>query len=106
MYKYLKNLVKKFQADKSYFQYLKNKNGHKFFPSNFFQLNTEQERLEAWDNIEVKFKEIKSFNKTANPYYIGFGNPEADLLIVGQENAFNAFDNPELMLYESVNNVF
>ncbi len=103
---FLKNLIKEFEKDNKYIQYLKKEGGYRFFPQNFFSLKTEQERLEAWGNIEVKLKDIKDFNKIANPYYIGFGNPEADLLIVGQEKAFNAFNNPELMLYESINNSF
>ncbi|HET8858936.1 hypothetical protein [Marivirga sp.] len=106
MFKNLKSLIEELATDKSYVQYLKTKGVDRFFPENFFTLKTEQERLEAWENIEVKLKEIKDFNKVANPYYIGFGNPEADLLIVGQEKAFNAFNNPELMLYESINNSF
>ncbi|WP_296618486.1 hypothetical protein [Marivirga sp.] len=106
MASFLKNLIKEFEEDNKYIQYLKKEGGYHFFPENFFTLKTEQERLEAWENIEVKLKEIKDFNKVANPYYIGFGNPEADLLIVGQEKAFNAFNNPELMLYESINNTF
>lgn len=106
MYPFLKSLIEKFEEGKNYIQYLKAEDGYNFFPSNFFTLKTEQERLEIWENIEVKLKEIKDFNKVANPYYIGFGNPDADLLIVGQEKAFNAFNNPELMLYESINNSF
>ncbi len=102
----LKSLGIELQHDSLYQDYLITEKVSHFFPSNFFNLKTEQERLEAWENIEVKLKDIGRFNKVANPYYIGFGNPEADLLIVGQEKAFNAFNNPELMLYESINNAF
>ncbi|HET8860737.1 hypothetical protein [Marivirga sp.] len=106
MNKDFKSLIEKLEIDKSYIQFLKGKGIDHFFPKNFFTLKTEQERLVAWENIKVSLKDIGEFNKVANPYYIGFGNPEADLLIVGQEKAFNAFNNPELMLYESINNSF
>jgi|3_EtaG_2_1085321.scaffolds.fasta_scaffold25819_2 hypothetical protein len=106
MEKYLRSLIEDIKQDGDYIQYLINKEVLDFFPADFFVLNTEQERLEAWKNIKVSLKDIGEFNKVSNPYYIGFGNPEADLLIVGQEKAFNAFNNPELMLYESINNSF
>lgn len=106
MASFLKNLIKEYEENNKYIQYFKKKGGYRFFPKNFFTIKTEQERLEAWENIKVSLKDIGEFNKVANPYYIGFGNPEADLLIVGQEKAFNAFNNPELILYESINNSF
>ncbi|WMN12808.1 hypothetical protein QYS49_34695 [Marivirga salinae] len=102
----LKSLIFELENDTSYQNYLDKNKVKYFFPENFFTLKTEQERLDAWENIKVKLKEIKDFNKVANPYYIGFGNPEADLLIMGQEKAFNAFAHPKLMLYESINNSF
>ncbi|MGM0579759.1 MAG: hypothetical protein ACQETL_03710 [Bacteroidota bacterium] len=102
----LKSLISNLSNDTLYRNYLNKNKVKRFFPENFFTLKIEQERLEAWENIKVSLKEIGEFNKVANPYYIGFGNPDADLLIVGQEKAFNAFNNPELMLYESINNSF
>lgn len=90
----------------NYKGYLENLSLNHYLPKKFFSVNTEQERLALWQNIEIKLKDIKSFNKVANPYYIGFGNPNADLLIIGQEKAFNAFEEPDLMLYESINNQF
>lgn len=106
MYNSIEKLIEKVGNDDKYIKYLKKYDLYRFFPSQFFELQTEQERLEAWDNIEVKLKDIGTFNKVANPYFIGFGNPEAELLIVGQEKAFNAFTHPQLMLYESINNSF
>lgn len=46
-------------------------------------------------------KNIKT-NKT-NPYYIGFGNPNSDVLILGQEKAISE-DNSEQILAESIDN--
>ncbi|MCC5919214.1 MAG: hypothetical protein LAT68_00535 [Cyclobacteriaceae bacterium] len=106
MNKKLNSLIRELANDDSYEEYLTDKNLLKFFPDGFFTIDTEQKRLEAWENIKVKLKEIEKFNKVANPYYIGFGNPDSDLLIIGQEKAFNAFANPELMLFESINNSF
>ena len=38
-----------------------------------------------------------------NPYYIGFGNPNSKILILGKEKGFNSA-NKELLLYESIKN--
>lgn len=43
------------------------------------------------------------WKKLANPYYIGFGNPNSKILIIGKEKAFD-FNNKDLLIKESINN--
>lgn len=43
------------------------------------------------------------WKKIANPYYVGFGNPNSKILIIGKEKAFS-FDNKNLLIKESINN--
>ncbi len=43
-------------------------------------------------------------NEYANPYYIGFGNPNSQILVVGKEKAFNSTSNTDLLIKESINN--
>lgn len=43
------------------------------------------------------------WKKLANPYYVGFGNPNAKILIIGKEKAFD-FENKDLLIKESINN--
>ncbi len=66
----------------------------------------EQVRIEKWSQLQIPIEEIKILKQLASPYYIGYGNPAADLLIVGQEKAFDVVNNPELLLLESINNAF
>ncbi len=39
-----------------------------------------------------------------NPYYIGFGNPSSEILILGKEKGFDYEKNKEQGFYESINN--
>jgi len=50
-----------------------------------------------------KFYEENDSNTTSNPFYIGFGNPNSDILLIGKEKAFEIEDKEELK-YESVQN--
>jgi len=43
------------------------------------------------------------YNKYASPFYLGFGNPGSDILVVGKEKAFPA-SNSTLLIKESINN--
>lgn len=47
--------------------------------------------------------EILDYKQFANPFYIGFGNPNSDILVIGKEKAFPP-DNLELLIKESINN--
>lgn len=66
--------------------------------------------------VEKAFSQSKKFynegipefggNYKENPYYIGFGNPNADILIIGKEKAINKEKSPEAYFLESINNTF
>jgi len=61
--------------------------------------------------LREKYLREKLFNsvdpsaakKFANPYFIGFGNPNSDILVIGKEKAFPA-DDSKLLIKESINN--
>lgn len=61
-------------------------------------------RLNKWNDFEVKLNEIKDLHALSNPYYIGYGNPNSEILFIGKEKAFSITNNPELFLHESINN--
>lgn len=42
--------------------------------------------------------------KTPNPFYIGFGNPNSEILILGKEKGFDFENNESQAFYESINN--
>ncbi len=54
---------------------------------------------------EKLFKTIDSskYKIFANPFFVGFGNPNSDILVIGKEKAFPA-DNSDLLIKESINN--
>jgi hypothetical protein len=62
------------------------------------------ERIKKWNDFEVKLSEIKSLHLLCNPYYIGYGNPNSEILFLGKEKAFNITNSPNLFLHESINN--
>lgn len=64
-----------------------------------------QQRLNKWQNFSILPKDIKELSKFSNPYYVGFGNPDSDILFLGKEKAFNITDNPDLFLFESIDNI-
>lgn len=58
--------------------------------------------------VDLAYSESKKFYEkqpeiSPNPFYIGFGNPNSDVLIVGKEKGFNA-ENTEQLFVESVRN--
>ncbi|KEO71663.1 hypothetical protein [Anditalea andensis] len=59
--------------------------------------------------VNDEFKKAEAFytnqdHTEANPYYIGKGNPNADILIIGKELAIDPIENTEAIVKESVNN--
>ena len=66
--------------------------------------NNLSERTIKWNDFEVKLTEIKDLHLLCNPYYIGYGNPNSEILFLGKEKAFNINNNPDLFLHESINN--
>lgn len=61
-------------------------------------------RWKLWNNLNVNINSIIQLPKLANPFFIGFGNPDSDILFIGREKAFNTYKNPELFFHESINN--
>jgi hypothetical protein len=57
-------------------------------------------------NSHLKSEEFYKNNDStsaSNPYYIGFGNPNSDILLIGKEKSFD-IGNKEALKYESIEN--
>lgn len=55
--------------------------------------------------LKIEFNSIRDIHKLANPYYIGFGNPDASILFLGKEKGFDIIEHPDLFIKESINNI-
>lgn len=76
--------------------------------SNFIRLLKEEslnDRKKQWDDFKVNINSLKELPELANPFFIGFGNPNAKILFIGKEKAFNITTSPDLLLQENVNNI-
>lgn len=62
-------------------------------------------RLEMWNDFTVKLNEIKDIKYLSNPFYIGYGNPNAEILFLGKEKAIDVVGSPEIFFHESINNI-
>lgn len=65
-------------------------------------------RKDNWDNLVLKIKDLPNFKKIANPYFLGYGNPnknESKILFVGKELGFDVHERPDLFYQESINNL-
>ena len=62
-------------------------------------------RFEIWKDFTVKLNEIKDVKFLSNPFYIGYGNPNAEILFLGKEKAIDVAGSPEIFFYESINNI-
>jgi len=62
--------------------------------------------FQKWGNIKITLNQIKHLSKLANPFYLGYGNPNSKILILGQEKAFDIIYNPDLLFHESMANPF
>lgn len=51
-----------------------------------------------------EFYKNNSRETSANPYFIGFGNPNAKILVIGKELAIDPINNPKAFKDESVEN--
>lgn len=103
------------QAYDSYNEYLKKftddelkKEGDNYLPTQLLdflkQKNIKNRGEQDWLNLKVRLDEIKKIKKLANPYFIGFGNPQSDVLIIGKEKAIDVLNKPKTFLNESINN--
>ena len=71
-----------------YIQYIKEQNIDEELKKQFTAILLENDltkRLEMWDSIRIPLNQIKYLYKLANPFYVGFGNPESDILFIGKE---------------------
>lgn len=98
-------LIKK-EYDKEYISYLEGIKEKQLSKKmiELVQGNNLSERAVKWNDFEVKLTEIKDLHSLCNPYYIGYGNPNSEILFLGKEKAFNINNNPDLFLHESINN--
>lgn len=64
-----------------------------------------ERREKLWSSFKITFNQIKQLPKLANPYYLGYGNPDSEILFIGKEKAFDIFKSPNLFLHESINNL-
>lgn len=64
-----------------------------------------EKRKEIWDGINITLRELPNIHKIANPYFLGYGNPDSDILFIGKELGFDIGNHPHLLLHESVNNL-
>jgi hypothetical protein len=88
--------------DKKYLSSLENE--FNFFKIKNAILNKNLQLRERLIRAELD-NNVDKFNlkALANPYYIGFGNPNSDILVIGKEKAFNV-ENTQLLIKESINN--
>lgn len=105
------NLLKELTNEQTYIDFLKDKEGKTSTPlieqmEKLVEIECHKDRLVFWERICSVLVDKGSLNKLANPYYIGYGNPESEVLILGQEKAFNAKSNSNLLFHESINNLF
>lgn len=98
-------LIKK-ENDKKYISYLEGIEDTRLSKKmiELVRGNNLSERTVKWNDFEVKLTEIKELHSLCNPYYIGYGNPNSEILFLGKEKAFNINNNPDLFLHESINN--
>ena len=105
----IKRLLKNDWAE-SYIEYIENESGlkDKKFQSEFLKLlkeKDEDERLKKWASLKIKITDISEISKLSNPYFIGFGEPESDILFIGQEKAFSP-NSTDSLFNESINNIY
>ena len=64
----------------------------------------EFENLVSTANLKSEeFYNSNDRTKISNPFYIGFGNPNSEILLIGKEKAFD-IENKEILKYESIEN--
>ena len=97
------------QLQNKYIDYIKNLN----FLDNtlkekiikILSTKNQNERSKLWNNLLVKLENLKEIHSFSNPYYIGFGNPNSDILFLGKEKGFDIENRPDLFFLESIDNI-
>ncbi|HEY5590256.1 MAG TPA: hypothetical protein VIK55_04490 [Paludibacter sp.] len=91
-------------TDLKYKNYLKSLSEYPEIIS-IYETEDPSDRENSWIEFAKKQDE-QFFEKVANPFYIGFGNPQSDILIIGKESGYNYDTNEYKQFYkESVNNI-
>lgn len=49
------------------------------------ELRNPLHRVEEWKNLKVKVSSFRQLVYLANPFFIGYGNPESGILFLGKE---------------------
>jgi len=97
-----KNIIQ--NADSKYKNYLKSLTQYPEIIS-IYETEDPFERENSWVKLARKHDE-KFFEKIANPFYIGFGNPQSEILIIGKESGYNYDSNGFMQFYdENLNNI-
>ena len=97
------NLITNFNCkplNDCYVEYSINSNA----PFEFIELlktNDLKKRDEIWQTIQNKVEP----SQIANPFYVGFGNPNSEILIIGKELGFDNLNKTQLF-NESIQNIF
>lgn len=101
-----KKLVKKY-AD-AYLEFANEADVSENVKAKFKELLNEKDlssRSKLWDSILDLEKNRNQLSKLANPFFIGFGKHDAEILFIGKEKGFDPVKYPELLLFESINNI-
>lgn len=61
--------------------------------------------LSEWKSLMIRINDINNLKHLVNPYFIGYGNPNSEILIIGKEKAFDISSSTDLLFLESINNV-
>lgn len=65
---------------------------------------TSKDLKEREHELKKYFEGKKELERFGNPFYIWFGNPNSDILVIWKEKAFNPDDDQSLLIKESINN--
>lgn len=96
--------------DKEYLNYIKNLDKRSLdteLKADFLRILENprpSERELEWNKLKINVRAVSHLPNLANPYFIGFGNPKADILILGKEKGFDVFNGTDLLIKESINN--
>lgn len=88
--------------NKKYIKYLKN-DAFTGVLQKAFKAESLIECEEIIQNELISYLNKDQLKALANPFYVGFGNPNSDILIIGKEKAFYP-NNTKLLIKESINN--
>ncbi|NMM50752.1 hypothetical protein [Marinigracilibium pacificum] len=96
--------------EEQYLNYIDNSSDINGEVKNIIKSVLKEGNLESRNKLFFEQSDLIKNNKESainisNPLFIGYGNPNSDLLIIGKEKAFNPEKNPELLLHESINNL-